>query len=365
MRVFEPLEFGPVRISSRIVRSATNEYAGDVVGLPDPALADLYAALAIGDCPLIVTGYAYVQTRGRSSPVQSAVTTDEHIRRWAYVAEKTHAANKDVRIAMQIVHGGRQSEANLVGEPIAPSAVPVGDVTPREMTAAEIEDTINAFAQAARRAADAGIDAVQLHLAHGYLLSEFLSPHTNRRTDDFGGSPRKRRRVPLAVVARVREAIGAEVPILVKMNCADFVPGGLEPDEAAEHAAALEEAGVDGIEISGWMMEGDPEASPSRPGDPTGKSEAFFLEQARVMRKAVKRVPLGLCGGIRSAQRIEDLLAGEGFDFVAMSRPFIAEPDLVANLKAGAQRVKCTSCNRCTEDHSTVIYCPVAKEGKL
>lgn len=365
MRVFEPLELGPMRISSRIVRSATNEYAGDVDGLPHPALAGLYAALARGECPLIVTGYVYIHARGRSSPVQSAITTDAHVRRWADIAGKTHAANPDVRIAMQIVHGGGQSAADLVGEPIAPSAVPIGDVTPREMTVAEIEDTIDAFAQAARRAVHAGVDAVQLHMAHGYLLSEFLSPHTNRRADHFGGSPEKRRRVPLAAVACVRETIGDHVPILVKMNGSDFVPGGLEAVEAADHAAALEEAGVNGIEVSGWMAGADPDASPSRPGDPTGESEAFFLDQARVMRDAVKRVPLGLCGGVRSADRIEELLTDEGFDFVAMSRPFIAQPDLVPNLRAGAQRVKCTSCNRCTEDHGTIVHCPVAREGKL
>ena len=365
MRVSEPLDLGSMRISSRIIRSATNEYAGDGEGLPDLALAGLYQALARGECPLIVTGYVYIHPGGRSSPVQSAITTDEHARRWADIAEKTHAANGEVRIAMQIVHGGRQSLADLPDGLLAPSPVALDDVTPREMTARDIEETIDAFVQAAKRAVDAGIDAVQLHMAHGYLLSEFLSPHTNRRTDDFGGSPRRRRRVPLTVVARVRETIGDRVPILVKMNCADFIPGGLEAGEAAEHAAALEDAGVDGIEISGWMMGGDPADAPSREGDPSSKDEAFFLSQARVMRDAVKRVPLGLCGGLRSARRIEELLTDDGFDFVAMSRPFIAEPDLVVNLQAGAGRVKCISCNRCAGDHSEILYCPVVREGKL
>jgi len=233
------------------------------------------------------------------------------------------------------------------------------------MTREEISETIDAFADAARRARDAGFDAVQLHMAHGYLLSEFLSAHTNRRTDDFGGSPEKRRRVPLDVVERVRRTVGSDYPILVKMNACDFVDRGLTSEEAAGHAAALEEAGVDGIELSGWMCDGDPAESPSRKGDPTGTNEAYFLPHARSIRNAVRRIPLGLCGGIRSADCIERLLTEEGFDFVAMSRPFIAEPDLVRNLRAGARHVKCISCNRCSEESTDPISCPLAAEGKL
>jgi len=362
VNLFSPLRIGGMEISGRIVRSATNERGCDEEGRPLAVMEEIFTDLAGGECPLVISGYAYVHGSGRSAPGQNGITTEEHVRGWRAITESCRAANAEVRLAMQIVHGGRQIDPSLVPEPLAPSAVPApGLPTPREMTVAEVERTIEDFAAGAARAKAAGFDAVQLHLAHGYLLSEFLSGHTNRRTDAYGGTAAKRRRAPLAVVRKVRETVGEGYPILVKMNCRDFVPGGVEPDEAAEHARALAEAGVDGIEISGWMMEGDAEQSPSRPGNPMGEGEAYYLADARAIREAVKGAAVGLCGGIRTREKMEALLEREGFDFIAMSRPFIAEPDLVRNLRAGEKRVKCISCNQCGQP----IHCPPAREGKL
>ena len=365
MRAFEPLELGSMAIAARIVRSATNERTADGDGVPSVALAALYEALARGQCPLIVTGYAFVEASGRSAPRQGGMTSDGHARAWKDIVAAAHRARPGARLAVQIVHGGRQSLADVVTDYVAPSPVPCGQAVPREMTENDIRGTVAAFAAAARRAKEAGFDAVQLHMAHGYLLSEFLSPHTNRRTDAFGGDPERRRRVPLDVVQRVREAVGDDYPVLVKMNASDFVPGGLAPEEAAGHAAALEAAGVDAIELSAWMADGDPDNAPSRPGDPTGRNEAYYLDQARPIREAVKGIPLGLCGGIRSLACIERLLDEEGFDFVAMSRPFIAEPDLVPRLRAGQARARCISCGRCGAQDVAPIFCPLVREGTL
>jgi 2,4-dienoyl-CoA reductase-like NADH-dependent reductase (Old Yellow Enzyme family) len=238
-------------------------------------------------------------------------------------------------------------------------------VKPREMTKREIEECLQAFGEAGRRAREAGFDGVQLHCAHGYLLSQFLSPYTNRREDDWGGTPERRRRFALEALRRVRSACGPEFAVTAKLNAEDFIQDGLALAESCEAARALAAEGIDAIEVSAFMLDGDERHAPSRGGDPSAQEEGYYLSQAVEIKKAVGPVPVGACGGFRSTSAIVRALEGEGLDFVAASRPFIAEPDLMRRFRAGQPRATCISCNSCLTERDRPIRCPLVDDGRL
>ncbi len=243
------------------------------------------------------------------------------------------------------------------------------------MTEDDIAQVVEDFGAAATRAVRAGFDAVELHLGHGYLLSQFISPATNRRHDRYGGSLDNRMRFPLAVLARVREAVGPDVPILAKTNLRDGFKGGLEVPEAVGVAERLEAGGVNAIVLSGGFTSRTPfylfrGATPLKEMLEVEKSrlqrfvlgligpslirsypfeEMFFLPEARAVRRAVK-TPLALLGGVLSLDNL-DRAMDEGFDFVAMGRALIADPDLIARFERGeATRSRCISCNKCVAE---------------
>jgi len=357
------MRIGPITVSGRLVRSATNEWACDEAGRPNDAMRDILVTLARGGVPRIHTGYAYVLPNGQSSPLQNGIYSDDLIPAWRRITDAVHDAESECRILMQIVHGGRQVSSKYVAEPIAPSAVPIvsSGLRPREMTLREIEETIQAFGEAARRAKEAGFDGVQIHCAHGFLLSQFLSPYVNRRTDEWGGTPERRQRFVLETLRRVREAVGPDLAVTTKMNCEDFHPEGLALAESCEAARKLAEEGIDAIEVSGWMMDGDPQQTPSRKGDPTPGQEGYYLQQAVEIKRAAGTIPVGVCGGLRTRAVMERVLEVEGLDFVAASRPFIAEPDLPKRFQAGQERASCISCGECAGP----LHCPLVKEGRL
>lgn len=366
MILFRPMRAGPVTVVGRLARSATFESAGDGQGRPGDAIRDMYVALARGGAPWIISGYAFILPNGRSAATQTGIHSDEMIGPWRRITEAVHQERGEVKFFMQIAHGGRQVPADLISEPIAPSAVPVGGgVRPREMTAREIEETLHAFGEAARRAREAGFDGVQLHCAHGYLLSEFLSPHTNRRTDEWGGTPERRRRFVIEAFRRARAGAGPNLAVAVKLNCEDFIQDGLSLAESCEAARALAAEGVDAIEVSGWMAEGDARYAPMRKGDPKPQEEAYYLTQAVEIKRAVGAVPVGACGGFRSYEVMVRALEGDGLDFVAASRPFIAEPDFFARLRAGQLRATCISCNECSSHRIGPVHCPLVADGRL
>ena len=363
MTLFRPMRIGPITVSGRLVRSATNERACDEAGRPGDALRDIFVELARGGVPRIHTGYAYVLPNGQSAANQNGIHSDDLIPAWRRITDAVHDVAPDCRILMQIVHGGRQVDAERVAEPVAPSAVPIvaTNLRPREMTLREIGEIIHAFGDAARRAREAGFDGVQIHCAHGYLLSQFLSPHVNRRTDEWGGTPERRRRVVLETLRTVREAMGPDLAVTAKMNCEDFHPEGLALAESCEAARKLVEEGIDAIEVSGWIMDGDEQHAPSRKGDPAPGQEGYYLQQAVEIKRAAGTAPVGVCGGFRTRAAMERALDAEGLDFVAASRPFIAEPDLANRFLAGQERATCISCNEC----GVPLHCPLVKDGRL
>jgi 2,4-dienoyl-CoA reductase-like NADH-dependent reductase (Old Yellow Enzyme family) len=357
--VFEPKEIGGMTIKNRLVRSATYEGMASENGNVTNELVELYKTLAEGGVGLIITGYAFVQPSGKAMPYQTGIDRDDLIPGLRKIAETVHEHGDGCNVAMQVAHCGRQSFA--LEKTIAPSAVfePLVNIMPREMTIEEIEETIEAFGEAARRAKEAGFDAIQIHAAHGYLLSEFLSPYTNRRTDKYGGTTEKRIEIVEDIYSRVIENVGMNFPILIKMNVDDFLEGGINLDESKKIAARFSRIGFAAIETSGGMWEVTtrneeelgwiPAMLPESRIDISSKDkEAYNLPCAREIKKVIN-TPLILVGGIRSLDVIEKILAEGSVDFVSISRPLIRQPNLPNRwLKGiGGLTADCISCNAC------------------
>lgn len=272
------------------------------------------------------------------------------------------------KIALQIVHGGRFADFALTGlQPIGPSAVAKdGQTTCRAMNKDEIANIVSDFTQAAVRARQAGFDAIQLHAAHGFLLSQFLSPALNQRTDKYGGTLENRARFLIEVVRSIRKATGPGYPLLIKLNSEDFLEGGLTRDEAVQVAAMIEAASVDAVEFSGGTVASPEKFLPVRPGKLKIPQDEVFYREAAKLYKARVGIPLMLVGGIRSYETANDLVRRGVADYVSLGRPLICEPGLVKRWHNGERRKSdCASCNNCFAPASDGrgIYC-VAMEKK-
>jgi 2,4-dienoyl-CoA reductase-like NADH-dependent reductase (Old Yellow Enzyme family) len=231
------------------------------------------------------------------------------------------------------------------------------------MKAQDIRDMVAAFGRAAHRAKRAGFDGVQIHAAHGYLLNQALSPAFNKRSDAYGGPVENRSRTLLEVLHAVREVVGDDYPVLVKMNCRDFLDGGLSLEDSVTVAALLQENGIDAIEISGGTTVSR-QYGPARKGIKREDQEAYFREAAQAFKKQVQ-VPILLVGGIRSFQLAEGLVADGACDYISMSRPFIREPDLIKRWASGDRRkARCLSDNQCygPARAGEGVYCVVEKQ---
>jgi 2,4-dienoyl-CoA reductase-like NADH-dependent reductase (Old Yellow Enzyme family) len=354
--MFEPVVIKNLHIRNRIARSATFEGFGNSKGEATDKHAQLYNTLADSEVGLIFTSAAMVKrfalqlpdVEGMSFP--TFLDSDELIEPWKPIVESVQS--RGAAIAMQLVHAGRQEAPPLrLGEaPLAPSAVEdkTTGVVPRAMTVEEIEDMIDCFAQACRRSKEAGFDAAQLHGGHGYIISNFISPYTNRRDDEYGGDTARRARFLVEIVRRARELVGDDYALMIKMNCDDFVPDGLTKEEAVAIAAIIEEAGIDCIEITAGIPESREHTS--RKGINKREKEAYLRPYAEALRSAV-RVPLILVGGMRSRDVIEEVLSDGVADMVSISRPFIREPELLKRWKAGdPAKAACISCNQCADN---------------
>ena len=350
--LFSPVPVGHMELRNRLVRSATAErLATEPAGEATPALAALYRELARGGVGLIVTGHAYVAPQGKAHVEMLGAYGDELIPGLRTLADAVHAEGG--KIALQINHGGRQCAPEAVAEPVAPSAAPTASgTTPREMTHGEIVEAVDAFALAALRAQLAGFDAVQLHGAHGYLIGQFLSPHTNRRSDGWGGDFERRMGFLAAVCEAVRGRVGRDYPLLIKLGMSDNldrVPDGLTPDDGARIAGRLAGLGLDAIEVSGGSGGGQGDFN-GRLGVGTRVHEAYFRPLAR-RAKAATHLPVILVGGLRSRAVMDEVLASGDADLISLCRPLICEPDLPHRLQSGqADASDCISGGRCWTD---------------
>lgn len=358
------MEIGTLHVKNRLARSATCERMCPPDGAIAPLLVEFYRRLARGGSGLIVTGHAFVRADGRAGEGMMGADGDDLLPGLHQLAQAVHEAG--AAVVCQLNHAGRQSRPELLGgrQPVAPSVVAdrATGIAPRELRAEEIEGLVACFVAAADRCRRAGFDGVQLHCAHGYLMSQFISPHTNRRTDAWGGSLERRARFPLEVLRRIRQTLGRDFPVLVKLNTEDFIEGGLSLEESCRIGRMLEAQGVDAIEVSAGMAETADRIV--RTGIDSEEKEAYFLPQVRAFRRHV-RVPLICVGGLRSRSVMERVVESGAADLVALCRPLVREPDLPLKLQRGlSTRATCISCNRCTHDPEGRLACALDLEGQ-
>jgi len=362
--LFKPVTLGNLELKNRFLRSATYYALSDLDGFIGPDSVDLIRRLAQNEVGLIVTGYAYVLKSGQSFPDMNGIQDDDHIPGYQEMTRAVH--DFDGRVVMQIAHCGSASEtvAKTGGDYMAVSLVdnlPDYGRTPRLMTDADIEEIIAAFGQAAGRVQEAGFDGVQIHGAHGYLVSQFLSPLSNQRQDQWGGSLENRMRFLIEVFRSVKNQVDDNFPIMIKLGCKDYVKSddGFSIEEGVQVARALEREGVCLIEISHCSQ--DPSfRKKNLLGITSEEKEACFLPEARMVRQATS-IPLCIVGGLRSPKVMEDIIDSGAADMISICRPLIREPDLIKRWKAGDRNpAGCISCGKCfnVDDQGKMhIYC--------
>jgi len=333
-RLFESTSINNMALANRFIRSATWEGLANDDGTSTPRLVEMLADLARGGVGLIITSHAYVSREGQAGSWQLGVYSDDHIPGLTEMTRTIHAIGG--KIALQIAHSGSRAPSRLTGtEPMGPSVTetesgPVG----REMTRQDIETVAEAFACAAVRARKAGFDGIQIHGAHGYLLSQFLSPFFNKRKDEYGGGIENRARLAVQVLKAIRNEVGPGFPVFIKLNSEDFLQGGLSVEDMLQTVVMLEEGGIDATEMSGGTFASG-KNNPSRRGKPgPGEPEAYYEAAARRYKEKT-RAPLMLVGGIRTFETAERLVAGGVTDYISLCRPFIREPGLVNRWKSG------------------------------
>ena len=345
--LFEATSINGMNLANRFVRSGTWEGLADK-GCVTNKLTEMMVALAKGEVGLIISGYTFVRPEGQSTPGQMAVYANQFLPGMRDMAAAVHSAGG--KIALQLVHGGCNANSGLTGlELVGPSEVQKGgQIACRSAGRKEITAIGTAFAHAAGRAKEAGFDAIQIHAAHGFLLSQFLSPAFNKRTDEYGGNLENRGRFLLEVVKSIRKEVGPKYPVLVKLNSEDFLEGGLTRDEAIEVSGMLAKGSVDAIELSGGTGASPINLIPPRPGSlSTPDKEVYYREAAKVYKQKIS-IPLILVGGIRSYEVAERLVRGGMTDYISLSRPLICEPGLVKRWREGDRRKSdCVSDNAC------------------
>ncbi|WP_247535925.1 NADH:flavin oxidoreductase/NADH oxidase family protein [Ralstonia pseudosolanacearum] len=335
-------------VRNRLAKSSMSETLGTYDNHATPKLVELYRRWAASGLGLLLTGNVMIDRRALGEP-GNVVIEDESdlliLQQWARAATDQGAA-----VWVQLNHPGKQSPKGLNASNLSPSAIPFREdmaaffETPREATTTEIDDIIRRFGRSAAICKKAGFSGVQIHGAHGYLISQFLSPHHNHRTDEWGGTPEKRRRFVMAVYSEIRRQVGADFPVGIKLNSADFQRGGFTEEESMATIRALVEAGIDLIEISGGTYE-----APAMSGAfqkpqkaSTAAREAYFLEFAEKVRAEVQ-VPLMVTGGFRTAEGMNAALSTGALDIVGVARLLAIDPDAPAALLNGrdsSQRVR-------------------------
>ena len=354
--LFTPGNIGLLELSNRLVRSATAERMADDRGFPLPTLRTLYRDLAQGKVGLLITGHMYVNPGGKCHPEMTGIYSDELIPALTDLVQSVH--DQEGRIAVQINHGGGKCIQETVQIPISPSDQKdsIFDQSTKQMTVEEIQQTIDDFAKAAYRAKEAGVDAVQIHGAHGYLASQFLSPLTNSREDKWGGSLSNRSRFLRETCLAVREQVGPDYPVFIKFGIADGRENGLSLSEGLDTLQQFESWGLNGIEISSGFS-GELFSSIQK-GINKPEHEGYFLPFVEQARQKTN-LPLITVGGFRTRQVMERVLLTGKADFISLCRPLIRDPKLPAHFEEGEiLQSDCLSDNLCwAENKGEGISC--------
>ena len=382
--LFTPIAIGKLTLPGRLIKTATAETRASDDGFVTPALIDFYLPMAKGGTPLIITGNIYVSRDGKSAPHQVGADHDDKIPGLTELVAAVHAHGS--RMFAQLNHCGRQVVPRFAGVPEAVSASSVTELVtgthPRALTLAEIQRIVARYADAAERCKKAGFDGVQIHAANGYLMSQFLTPYTNRRTDDYGGSLERRTRMLRDVFGAIRSRVGPDFPVIIKMNGSDYLPlrPGLKTPELVEIAAIMEREGADAIEISVGhyesgmvmvhgtfgrclrnMVEGSMAYLPFfrrwffRLSWPMiavlfdliwPPRQGFNLIYAQEFKKRLT-IPVICVGGFLAREAMEAAIEQGRCDIVSAGRAFIADPLLYRHLRTGEPGPRCVDCNAC------------------
>ena len=364
-KLFETTEINGMSLANRFVRSATWEGMAADDGAVTPQLIHLMTELARGGVGLIITSHSYVREDGQAGPWQLGIYKDDLVDGLKTLCDAIH--DEDGRVVLQLAHAGFFASPKLTGQtPVAPSAVEGFANSPRKaLSVDDIHAIVSAFAQAAGRAQAAGFDGVQIHAAHGYLLSQSLSPVFNHRSDNYGGDIQNRARFLIEVLQAIRVRVGKDFPVLVKLNAQDYFENGLSLEDSLEAGKMLAAEGINAIELSGGLLIGG-KMSPSRAGIKSEEKEAYFQNDARPFKENID-VPLILVGGNRSLAVAERLIQDSVADYISMSRPLIREPGLINRWKSGDHApAQCLSDNMCFGPamEGKGIYCVTAEKGK-
>jgi len=356
--LFSPIRIGNLELKNRIIMPPMIERLA-VNGMVSEAVKDFYAARARGGVALIVLTPGIID-ESMASSIQLGIYEDRFIPRLKELTDLVHA--NGAAIGIELMHLGRQGGEIKGYRPVAPSPIPWAphEEVPRELTLAEIEDLVEKFADGARRARDAGFDLVELHACHGYLLSGFLSPHTNLRQDKYGGDVERRARFVVEIVQRIKEKAGSDFPVSCRINGADHVPGGVTLDMVSETARLLQDAGADLISVSSGAYGSYPVIVP-----PYDQPHGCNVPLAERVKKAV-RVPVAVAGRLDDPWVADEVLASGKADLIAMARGLLADPDLPNKALRGEFNDirKCIACNVCLDsDPSRPIACTVNPEA--
>ena len=334
------IDIGQVHFKNKMIKGAMSEALANHAGQPNHLHLGLYEAWAKGGLGCAITGNVMVDFRAKNEPGVVVIETErdlEPLKQWAAIGKKHGMVQ-----LVQLSHPGRQCPKGLNKETVAPSAVPFSPAlamsfgTPRALREDEILDIIQRFATSAAICEKAGFEGVQLHGAHGYLISQFLSPLTNKRQDQWGGSAENRMRFLLEIYKAVRAATSEQFIISVKLNSADFQRGGISEEDVIATFKAIDAAGIDLIEISGGSYEAPAMAGvkQEKRKASTIAREAYFLEFAEKIREQVQ-CKLMVTGGFRTVVGMNAALESGACDFIGMARPFAVEPDVTNRLIAG------------------------------
>ena len=366
--LFSPGRIGKVQIKNRIIRSATFTNMASEQGTPTEEQIEFYTTLAKGGTGLIITEITSIDQIGKNTNAQLCLDNDSQIAGHKKLVDAVHEYS-GVKIAPQLSHAGRGS-FNPEHQPVAPSPIAneVTKKTPRELTIEEIREIIKNFVDACQRAYESGYDLVQLNAGHGWLLSNFLSPYTNQRNDEYGGDTKNRTKILLDIFNQVKDEMGKKFPITIKLQTNDFIPEGLSLEEGIEIAKLLVDTGYCAIEASGGGIELIARGEKPYPSVvvKTPEDENYFLPSVKELQQVKKDCPIILMGGVRNPLSAEKILQEKTADFIAISRPLIYEPDLPNRWKNGdLSPPLCTSCNQC---YGTVmagtLHCPIKKKAE-
>ena len=336
--LFEPYQIRDMSVRNRFMRSATTSAYADKKGMVNDTIIRHYERMSKGEVGLIVKGHLYIMDNGKAHDGMAGISHEEHIPMLKKLTDAVHKHNG--HIVAQLNHAGVVHQPDRVG----PSKYNEDNWTAREMSEDEIYAIIEGFGNAAERAIQAGFDGVQIHSAHGYLISQFLSRTVNKRSDKWGGNLENRMRLLHKVYDEIRGRIINE-PILVKMNCDDFSPEGFMIEDAIIVAKTLAAKGIDLIEVSGGGR-GRQQNFRERAKHPDYQELDFAGHGIRI-RETIKPTPMGLVSGFCKLKTMRKAVENDLTDIVSLSRPFIREPSLVKNMKKGQKEATCIRCDAC------------------